>query len=112
MNAFSATELGAMAAEQLSTLGTASGIGENITIRRGASTLSSQNVRISRPQSPRNTSGDGGRAMRQSVLITGGTELDIAVADRFNDQHGVLYEVVFVRPNRQIDTVAEAEAVQ
>lgn len=112
MNPFSSAELAAMATEQSSTLGTASGIGESITIRRGASTLSSQNVRIARPQSPRNTSTDGGRSMRQNILVTGGTALDIAVADRFNDQHGVLYEVVFVRPNRQIDTVAEAEAVE
>lgn len=112
MNAFSATELGTMAAEQSSTLGTASGIGEAITIRRGNSTLSSQNVRIARPQTPRNSSVEGGRSMRQSVLLVGDTSLDVAVDDRFNDQNGTLYEVVFVRPNRQIDTVAECEAVQ
>lgn len=112
MNPFSAAELTAMANEQLSTLGTANGLGEAVTIRRGINTLASQNVRVARPAAPRTATVEGGRAMRQSVLLVGSISLDVAVGDRFNDQHGTLYEVVFVRPNRQVDTVAECEAVQ
>lgn len=110
--AISTTQLAQMSFSSNGYTGTASGIGEAIVIRRGAATLASQNVRLTRPQSPRTVAVEGGRSMRQNILVTGGTSLDIAVGDRFNDQNGTLYEVVFVRPNRQIDTVAEAEAIQ
>lgn len=110
--AVSTTQIAQMRAQSLGYTGIASNIGEAIIIRRGTSTLASQNARVSKPSSAQNSSVDGGREMRQSVLLTGGVALDVAVGDRFNDQHGTLYEVVFVRPNRQIDTVAECKAAQ
>lgn len=101
-----------MAATQAATLGTASGIGEDIVLRRGGNTLASQVARVSKAATARTTIASNGRETRQAVLLTGGTSFDVEVQDRFNDQHGILYEVVFVRANRQIDTVAECEAVQ
>jgi hypothetical protein len=54
----------------------------------------------------------GAEQPEQAVLVVGATDLDIQSGDRFNDEHGVLYQVAYVRPNRQVQTVAEAEAVQ
>jgi hypothetical protein len=45
---------------------------------------------------------------RRAVLTTLGS---LHVDDRFTVS-GVLYRVTFVRPDRRIDTVAEAEAVE
>lgn len=85
----------------------------NIVIRRGSTTLATQPVRIARQGSqaqPRDSL--GGEEVRGRVVVVGGVDFDVQVGDRFNDTGGVLYRVAFVRPNRLVAVVAEAEAVQ
>jgi hypothetical protein len=45
------------------------------------------------------------------VIVFGATDLDVAVDDRFTEA-GVLYRVVFISVNRDVDTQAEAVAVE
>jgi hypothetical protein len=84
----------------------------SIVIRRGASTLAAQNVRIAGAGSGRSAQGSGTEAAVSSVVVLGATTLDIQPGDRFNDGAGVLYEVVAVRPNRRAAVTADAQAVQ
>jgi len=86
---------------------------ESITVRRGATTLAAQIVRIARL--------GGGNARRdtgamevstQAVVVLGAVDLDIQKDDRFNDTAGNLYVVDFVRPNRTVATMAEARLVE
>lgn len=85
----------------------------SITIRRGGTSLPAQPVRIARQGAQgQKRDSDGGEETRGRVVIVGGTTLDIQPGDRFNDANGVLYRVAFVRPNRLVMVVAEAEAVE
>jgi len=45
-------------------------------------------------------------------VVVGGVGFNVRPGDRFNDANGVLYRVTFVRPNRLVMVVAEAEAVE
>lgn len=86
---------------------------QSITIRRGATTLTAQSVRIARMGGGGSVRQDGqARESHGKVVVLFGTSGNVQVGDRFNDSAGVLYEVVFVRPNRRAAVVAEAEAVQ
>ena len=86
---------------------------ESIVIRRGATTLGAQSVRIARVGGQGRTTQDGqARESRGRVVVLFGTDSDVQTGDRFNDGSGVLYEVVLVRPNRLAAVVAEAEVVQ
>lgn len=86
---------------------------QSITIRRGATTLTAQSVRLARTGGAGGERQDGqARASYGKVVVLFGTTGDVQPGDRFNDGAGVLYEVVFVRPNRRAAVVAEAEAVQ
>lgn len=85
----------------------------SITLVRAGSPLSAQSVRIERTGS-----GSGNRVTRpgmeetrSGVVIAGSTTLDIQKDDRFS-YGGLDYRVTFVRPNRQVDTQAEAELLQ
>lgn len=83
----------------------------SITIRRGASTLAAQTVRIARAGAIALRSDIG--TMDQSsqrVVVLGAVALDIALGDRFTVS-ARLYEVDFVRPNRRAATVAEARLI-
>ena len=85
----------------------------SVVIRRGTSTLAAQSVRVERIASAaaeRDSAGAQQAVGRVHVL--GGTDLDIAPLDRFNDGDGVLYEVVLVRPNRRVGVMAEARQVE
>lgn len=84
----------------------------SVAIRRGAATLSAQSMRIEyagargfRLQS------DAARQAQQAVFILGEPDMDIAIDDRLT-YGGVLFQVVFVQPNRLAATIAEAIAVQ
>lgn len=86
---------------------------ETIAIRRNATTLTNQRVRITRmgTQAQRQDSG----AIEQSeqrVAVIGMPGIDIAKGDRFNDAAGLLYEIDFVRPDRSVMTVAEARVIE
>ncbi|MFP4344247.1 MAG: hypothetical protein ACLFU8_06115 [Anaerolineales bacterium] len=85
---------------------------ESLAFRRGDTTLDAQTVRIVRAgTAARDQVGAESSEQRARVLVLGPTDLDVAVGDRFNDGGGTLYRVTFVRPNRTVETVAEAEAV-
>lgn len=86
----------------------------SIAIRRGDTTLTAQPVRIAGAGSAQGQEKDaaGSQEARGRVLVLGGIAFDIQPGDRFNDDNGVLYTVVFVRPNRAAAVVAEAEAVE
>lgn len=86
----------------------------SITIRRGASTLAAQTVRIARAGTASGQRADVGtlEEAQQRVVVLGGITLDIRPGDRFNDLAGVLYEVVAVRPNRRAAIMAEAKVIQ
>ena len=84
-----------------------------ITIRRGSTTLAPQPVRIARLGGQALTIDTlGGKEFRARVVVVGSTTLDIRPDDRFNDENGHLYRVIFVRPNRRAAVIAEAEMVE
>lgn len=93
-------------------LGSTAEFGQTITIRRGAATLAAQDARIVPQGGASSRNGTQTQQEEQRVLVVGGIALDIAAGDRFNDADGTLYEVYYVRPNRQVQVVAEARAVQ
>lgn len=83
----------------------------SIMIRRGATTLTAQIVRIARlaARGQRRQTGSA-EEVQADVLVSGAAALDIRVDDRFT-AGGLLYQVLFVRPNRRAGTQAEAKAV-
>lgn len=83
----------------------------SITIRRGAAQLPAQTVRIARltARGQRRQTGSA-EEVQADVLVAGPAALDIRVDDRFT-AGGLLYQVLFVRPNRRAGTQAEAKAV-
>ncbi len=84
----------------------------SITIRRNDDTLAPQDVRVERARSQSmRKDGKASEESRTRILVVGATDLDIQKDDRFNALNG-LYRVTFVRPNRQIDTQAEAELIE
>lgn len=84
----------------------------SIVIRRGATTLAAQTVRIARQgASGLRFAGAASEEVRGRVVVAGPPTLDIAPGDRFN-AGGRLYRVVLVRPNRRASTLAEAELVE
>jgi hypothetical protein len=83
----------------------------SLVIRRGATTLAAQAGRIVRDEVARDLRGEGSQAAAGRALVFGGPALDIQADDRLT-VGGVLYTVTFVRPDRTVETVAEAEAQQ
>jgi hypothetical protein len=84
----------------------------SVAFRRGSTVIDAQTVRIARAgargQVARNVEGS---ESRMEVVVLGDTTLDVEVGDRFTEG-GVLYQVVFVRPNRSAGTMAECRAVE
>lgn len=84
----------------------------SLVIRRDGTTLPAQTVRIARSGGRGSfRSGQASEETRGQVIVAGEPSLDVQVGDRFT-YSGVLYRVTFVRPNRTVDTVAEAEVVE
>jgi hypothetical protein len=84
---------------------------ESITISRVGT---AQTVRITPPSAQAIRRGDIG-GLEQSdniVMVVGAIDFNVAVGDRFKDSDGIFYEVVLVRPNRTIRTVAIARTIQ
>lgn len=84
----------------------------SVALRRGDSTVTAQAMRIeyagargSRLQS------DAARQAQQAVFILGEPDMDIAVDDRLT-YGSVLFQVVFIQPNRLAATIAEAIAIR
>lgn len=87
----------------------------SITIRRGATTLAAQTVRIARLGGAQTAASAGSARAQEArgrVVVMGATTLDIQPGDRFNDAAGELYQVVLVRPNRRAAVMAEAEIIE
>jgi hypothetical protein len=86
---------------------------EAIAIRRGVTALSAQTIRLEKTQRfgvlERSLNG---KQYKADAVVLGDIDLDIAVEDRFNDANGILYMVIFVDPNHEACTVAEAAAVE
>ncbi|MCX6786833.1 MAG: hypothetical protein NTU85_03430, partial [Candidatus Kaiserbacteria bacterium] len=91
----------------------------SITLRRGATTVAAQSVRVARlggpggpAQGPQGTTQES----RGSVVVLGGTTLDIQPGDRFTiartGYSDEVYVVVGVRPNRRAGVMAEAAVVE
>lgn len=84
----------------------------SLAIRRGATTLAAQSMRIeiagARAMS---LMSEAARQAEQPVYILGKKDMDIAINDRMN-YGDVLLRVVFVQPNRQACTIAEAVVIQ
>lgn len=91
-------------------LGDDSNIGMDIAIvRRGvAEPLEAQAVRIVVRQESQSVDTGTAQGQKADVLIVGDTDLDIQAGDEFYDAENNRYKVVFVRPNRTFNTVAEA----
>jgi hypothetical protein len=86
---------------------------ESIVIRRLAEELSAQTIRLEKSQRfgvlERSLNG---KQYKADAVILGDTDLDIQVEDRFNDMNGILFMVIFVNPNRDACTQAEAAMVE
>ena len=83
----------------------------SVAIRRGSTTLAAQTVRIAGTGHGQEKQGQAAQQASGPVVVLGSTSLDIQNGDRFTTG-GVLYEVVFVRPNRRAGVVAEAKVVE
>jgi hypothetical protein len=83
----------------------------NIVLRRGNTQRPAQTVRVVRSGSGSELSSISTEERRGKVLVIGSTSLDIEPEDRFT-VGGELYRVMYIRPNRSVATVAEAELVQ
>lgn len=81
-----------------------------VDIRRGETTLDPQDVRVEAVGRGSRLQSDAARESNAAVVIFGAQDLDVAVDDRLTVD-GVLYRVVFVAVDRDIDTQAEAVAV-
>jgi len=81
---------------------------QSIALRRGATTLAAQTMRIERTSRGRIYDVDRTSERRADAVINAAVNADIQVGDRFNDENGVHMEVSFVRPNRSVATFAEA----
>ncbi|HLE92665.1 MAG TPA: hypothetical protein VI753_16060 [Anaerolineales bacterium] len=84
----------------------------SLAIRRGASMLTAQPMRIEYAGSRGfRLQSDAARAAQQAVFILGEPDMDIAVGDRLTYTN-ILLQVVFIQPNRLACTIAEAIAVE
>lgn len=84
----------------------------SITLRRGATSLAAQNVRIA--GAGRQAAQSAGSEMEAGIFemtILGGTTLDIQPADRFT-VNGVLYEVSALAANELAGVRARVRMVQ
>lgn len=85
----------------------------SVVLRRGSTVLAAQLVRVARQGAQaRGYDAVTGEEVRGRVVVVGGVDFDVQPGDRFNDDNGTLYRVAFVRPNRRVAVIAEAEAVQ
>ena len=83
----------------------------DVVFRRGEIELDPQEVRVEAVQRSFRLQSDAAREARVAVVVFGAMDLDVAVEDRFTLDN-VLYRIVFVAVNRDVDTQAEAVAVE
>lgn len=85
----------------------------SVILRRGATTLPAQTVRVERANSrySRLQNSASSEETRMDIVIVGSTTLDVQKDDRFTVD-GVAYRVTSVRPNGMAGIQAEAERVE
>lgn len=83
----------------------------SVALRRGATTLAAQSVRVARIARAPQAVGSQVSASVMSVVVLGPVDMNVQVGDRFTAD-GIVYEVTAVRPNQRSATMAEARAVQ
>lgn len=83
----------------------------SVVIRRGETTLAAQTVRIARVGRGYNFISGQGREKRADALAMGDVTFDVQGGDRFTNEN-ILYEVIFIRPNKDEMIVAELQAVE
>lgn len=84
----------------------------SLQIRRGETTLNAQPMRIEYAGSRGfKLQSDAARQATQAVFILGEPDMDIARDDRLT-YGGMLFQVVFIQPNRLAATIAEAIAIE
>lgn len=82
----------------------------SVVIRRGATTLPAQSVRLSSSSGSR-VGSNGLSEAQAGGIVQGAPTLDIQTDDRFT-ANGVVYRVVFVRPFRTHETIADVEVIE
>ncbi len=84
----------------------------SIVIRRGATTLAAQTVRVAGRKFRADTfDSAGGEQTVGTATLLGDTSLDIQVSDRFT-VGGVLYEVHFIEGNRLAGVRAQLRVIE
>lgn len=85
---------------------------KSVVLRRNNTPLTAQLMRIEITGTRGfQVQSDAAREARQAVVILGEKNMDIAREDRFTE-NGDVYRVVFIQPNREACTIAEAVVVQ
>lgn len=86
---------------------------ESVVLRRGATTLPAQTVRVERANSrySRKQNSASGEETRVDIVVVGEITFDVQKDDRFTID-GAAYRVVSVRPNDMMGIQAEANMVQ
>lgn len=80
-------------------------------LRRASGSTASQTFRLEIAGSRgMKLQSDAARQATQAAFILGAYDMDIAVGDRVT-VNGILFEVVFIQPNRLAATIAEAIVV-
>ena len=82
----------------------------SIVVRRGETTLPAQRVAMKQNSMAREPRTESAQSNHGRVLIFGAAAMNIAVGDRVTFEN-TLYEISFIRPDRTVETVAEAEAI-
>lgn len=82
-----------------------------VEFRRGDTVLEEQDVRIEAAGRGSRLQTDAAREANIAVIVFGASDLDVAIDDRFTVD-GILYRIVGIAPNRDVDTQAEAVAVE
>jgi hypothetical protein len=83
----------------------------DIALRRGETVLEAQEMRIEAVGRGARMISDAAQEARTAVVMFGAMDADIMIGDRFT-LDGVLYRIVAIAPNRDVDTQAEAVAVE
>lgn len=83
----------------------------DIEFRRGEEVLDAQEVRVEAVGRGSRLQSEAARESRAAVVLFGAMDMNVRVEDRFTLDE-VLYRVVFVAVNRDVDTQAEAVAVE
>jgi hypothetical protein len=82
-----------------------------VAFRRGETVLDEQECRVEAVGRGSRLQSDAAREAQIAVVIFGASDLDVELEDRFTEA-GILYRVVSIAPNRDVDTQAEAVAVE